>query len=458
MMLFDKIILRVSLVLFGLGVVLFTPNAIKAAEPTENYEDIQKSTVRVVARYYSNGRNRFRYGTGWIIEAADKKDNAGLGTIVTAAHIVQGANRITVLENGSDEAIVSTVKARDRKRDLAFIEVKDLSGTALTLTQVMPSIGAPLKTLGFTSASDSAEQDRVAPTSSIKSGGLSKSFRGDGALDLIEHDVIVNPGYSGGPLIDKCGRIIGLVTRNGGFIDLGQNGNINTAQGVGFGIAANEIVKFAGDENVSFQRDESVCGEKAVAAPAIAKPAIETSRSDASEEKQDTGFSFNQIVATIVIALGLLITSLAVYLFAKKNKGSEEPEVDTSSAPTSFEPAIGGKTGHETGAQIVLSGRDPSGQPIALKFSSNDLQGEGVWVGADPSEVKGHIGDERDNRLISRVHAKIGFDGTSFTIMDNKSTNGTYIGNRKLDAMAIETLQSGDVVKLADISISVRVS
>ncbi len=447
--------LAVGLLFMALGSIS-TPAS--AAEPTDDYETIQKSTVRVIARYRSNGRVIFRHGTGWIIEAADKENNAGLGTIVTAAHVVNGAYRITITENGSDDAIVATVKAIDRKRDLAFIEVKDLSGSALTLTQKLPKLGQSLKTFGFTAASDRETEERHAKSASLKSGTLSETNRREGALDYIEHDIPINPGYSGGPLLDNCGRVIGLNFRVG--VQRGSLGLPSVAPGVSIAMGTNEIVKFAGDENVGVQRDDSECGEKAaVVVPIERKKPTDTTGTKSSEsEPTDQGFSSNQIIAAIVVGLGLLITALAILLFAKKNKTAAEPEPAPIPSKTSVDGGANTTTSHHHGTTISLSGRDPSGNPIDIKFASSEAQKDGLWIGGDPTEVTGHISDDRSNRLISRVHAKIGFDGSNFTVMDNKSTNGTFIGNRKLKPMSVEIIKSRDVIKVADISLTVHVS
>jgi pSer/pThr/pTyr-binding forkhead associated (FHA) protein len=54
------------------------------------------------------------------------------------------------------------------------------------------------------------------------------------------------------------------------------------------------------------------------------------------------------------------------------------------------------------------------------------------------------------NGNIGRVHARIVVRDDKVYIVDNNSTNGTYVNNTKLRAGQEQLLHNGDIVKLAD--------
>ena len=149
------------------------------------------------------------------------------GLILTNEHVVTGATQLTVtLADGSQ--VSATVVASDAAHDLAVIRAVATGltpatladTTSLTVGQIAIAIGSPLGT--FT---DTVTQGIVS--------GLDRSIdvsdqatRTAQHLDgLIQTDAAVNPGNSGGPLLDASGRVIGIITASA-----------SGAQGVGFAI------------------------------------------------------------------------------------------------------------------------------------------------------------------------------------------------------------------------------
>jgi len=160
-------------------------------------------------------------GTGFVID-----DD---GTIVTNAHVVAGARRVSV--RFADQKVVpARVRGRDASTDLAVLKV-DPDGLSLRPLELGTSrdvqVGDPTVAIGnpfgldltLTTGVVSAKQRRIeAPN----------GFQID---DVLQTDAAINPGNSGGPLIDAAGRVIGInsAIRTGGN---GSEGNI----GIGFAI------------------------------------------------------------------------------------------------------------------------------------------------------------------------------------------------------------------------------
>jgi S1-C subfamily serine protease len=143
------------------------------------------------------------------------------GYILTNDHVVRGAKRLTAtLEDGTsfDAALIGT----DPATDLALIRAGDSSlpyaamgdSSALRVGQLVIAIGNPF---GFQST-----------VSTGVVSALGRALRsGDGRLieNIIQHTAPLNPGNSGGPLVDSRGRVVGINTAI-----------IAIAQGIGFSI------------------------------------------------------------------------------------------------------------------------------------------------------------------------------------------------------------------------------
>jgi len=137
-------------------------------------------------------------GTG-VIVASD-------GTILTANHVIAGARAITVTFADGTKAGASVASA-DPKRDIAtltpaklpqVVVPADLGGGATIGSQVV-AIGDPIGLAYSVSSGIVSGLDRTATTDNGQFSGL------------IQFDASVNPGSSGGPLLDSRGLVIGIV-------------------------------------------------------------------------------------------------------------------------------------------------------------------------------------------------------------------------------------------------------
>ena len=177
--------------------------------------NVSPSVVRITAQQNrgDSGLAPVGSGTGVVI-APD-------GYILTNSHVVQGADGAEILFRDGLSSRARVVGA-DPATDLALVQAA-ASGlpfsrlgdsSRLFPGQFVIAIGSPL---GF---------DSTVSTGVISS--LGRSLRGqDGRLieNIIQHTAPLNPGNSGGPLVDSRSRVIGINTAI-----------IAMAQGIGFAI------------------------------------------------------------------------------------------------------------------------------------------------------------------------------------------------------------------------------
>lgn len=162
-------------------------------------------------------------GSGFIISAD--------GRILTNAHVVDGADTVTViLKDG--RRFKGKVVGEDELTDVAVVKIDAKNLPTVTLgnsDQLQPgqwaiAIGNPL---GL---------DNTVTTGIISAIGRNSSLigAGDKRVDFIQTDAAINPGNSGGPLLNDRGEVIGMNTAI-----------IQGAQGLGFAIPINTAKRIA---------------------------------------------------------------------------------------------------------------------------------------------------------------------------------------------------------------------
>jgi S1-C subfamily serine protease len=156
-------------------------------------------------------------GTGVIV--------ADDGTILTANHVIAGGGSITVTFADGTTAN-ATVAAANPKLDIATLTPARLPqavvpanlGGGADVGASVVAIGNPLGLTDSVSAGVISGIDRTADTDHGKFSGL------------IQFDASVNPGSSGGPLLDAHGRVIGIV------VSLATPDGKDAFAGIGFAV------------------------------------------------------------------------------------------------------------------------------------------------------------------------------------------------------------------------------
>jgi serine protease Do len=183
-------------------------------ELSESIERVVRDTSpSVVAVEHARG-----HGSGIVI-ASD-------GFVVTNSHVVRGARELAV-EVGRGERVAAELIGDDPASDLAVLRIAARGLPSLTLLeerrlrvgQLVLAIGNPLRfdrsvSLGVVSA-----LDRTLPAD-----------RGRALEGLVQTDAAINPGSSGGPLLDATGVAVGITTAV-----------IPMARGLGFAIPAHTV-------------------------------------------------------------------------------------------------------------------------------------------------------------------------------------------------------------------------
>ncbi|MEZ5240085.1 MAG: S1C family serine protease, partial [Microthrixaceae bacterium] len=138
-------------------------------------------------------------GSGFIVDPS--------GLIVTNNHVVTGAGSLKVYVGGEEDDIPAEVLGVSECNDLAVIRLDDEGPWPyLEFASEVPAPPADVYALGFPLGD---------PEYTATSGVISKA-EADGesswasVASVIEHDANIQPGNSGGPLVDEAGQVVGV--------------------------------------------------------------------------------------------------------------------------------------------------------------------------------------------------------------------------------------------------------
>lgn len=200
-----------AVVVIKAGTAPQCPRCGRAHEPDEEAEPALPGT----------GRSRFLeiLGSGFVVDPA--------GVVLTNRHVVEGARRVVVQTADGKQFPVLSVQT-DREQDVAVLRLRaeePLPSVSLgdsdkaEIGDWVLTIGCPLE----------LEQTVSAGIISAKN----RSFCSQHPSRYLQTDAVVNPGSSGGPLVDLGGKVIGITTsirsEDGGY------------QGIGFAVPSSLV-------------------------------------------------------------------------------------------------------------------------------------------------------------------------------------------------------------------------
>ena len=190
-----------------------TPTPAATATPlpvTDLYRQVVPSVVLITT-------SKGSLGSGVIV--------TDTGTVLTANHVVSGGGGISILfADGTKTA--ATVAAANPKIDIAALVPKKLPevvvpailGGGVAVGSDVVAIGNPL---GLRDSTTTGVVSGLNRTTETKVGALS---------GLIQFDAAVNPGSSGGPLLNTQGLVVGVV------VSIADPGEDEAFAGIGFAV------------------------------------------------------------------------------------------------------------------------------------------------------------------------------------------------------------------------------
>ena len=155
------------------------------------------------------------------------------GEILTNAHVVEGATKVSVRFAGETEPRTATVLSSDPGNDLALLKIDATNLKPATFAQPGTiRIGDQVIAIGYALALDGGPSVTSGIISALKRTIITES----GALNgLIQTDAAISSGNSGGPLVNLRGEVVGINTA------VARSDVNQAATNIGFSISVDEI-------------------------------------------------------------------------------------------------------------------------------------------------------------------------------------------------------------------------
>ena len=351
--------------------------------------------------------------------------------VITNFHVVDGADPSHILvvapkpgapgTGGTEDVIISPARfvAGDGGTDIAILYVAKFFAPPLPLAIGAAVENTPVRAVGYPGTD---KQWKVMKTTPTMTDGIVSTTQtapwedGLPPVGQIQHTAVVNHGMSGGPLLDLCGRVIGVDTA---YYPGGRNVNLS--------LSAADVTPYLQRQNIAYKATKEVCNPNAPAAtnaPSVTPPVVNGPGTNSPHPGDPNALRLGIGAGVLVLLAGLVGIGVWLSRAGKRDKADAGP-VEAA----------------------------PSGPPHGLALRGvNEASGKMQVIRAD--ELKSEMGAELGRSSgfgspgTSRRHARIVWTpAQGFAIRDLGSTSGTRVNGREIKGSGDQPIHLGDVIE-----------
>lgn len=323
-----------------LGAALIVALATSAAAQT-SVDEAERGIVRVVVILESpEGRMLYGSGSGFVVAP---------NLVVTNAHVVAPARQrpeygVAIVPPQGDGLITARIIRYSPLSELALLEFRGPDLPVLTISTVEPHAGDGVVALGYPDVDyqGATGADLLRPTPASRTSGQIASLRdraptGD-AIPTINHQAVISSGSSGGPLLDECGRVIGVNSWHVSGADTRETRGVSTRAG--------QLLQFLDEAGVSPSLSDERCltfTERAEAERSATINALQVQNQELAS-KLETADRLTRIAVVILIggtlALFVAVCVLGAVVLSRRRgqNGNGHAHVETHQHPQTTQP------------------------------------------------------------------------------------------------------------------------
>lgn len=195
--------------------------------------------------------------------------------IVTNAHVVQPSTNdrsiiIGVVPSEGSEIYRAKIIAYSPQKDLALIRIEEGNLEPISIFGPQVNDGDEIVAIGYPGAVDRAlgltDGDKVEPGRPVKTTGTISGGRSNREFATFLHTAAVARGNSGGPIVDQCGRVVGVNS----FISVSDGSDAE----FGFAISNQELLSFLRASGITARIATAACRSSAQISQAETRRAL----------------------------------------------------------------------------------------------------------------------------------------------------------------------------------------
>jgi serine protease Do len=305
-------------------------------------DEAERGIVRVVVILESpEGRMLYGSGSGFVVAP---------NLVVTNAHVVAPARQrpeygVAIVPTTGDSLIAARIVRYSPLNELALLEFRGADMPSLTISTVEPHAGDSVVAMGFPDVDyqGATGADLLRPTPASRTSGQIASLRdraptGD-PIPTINHQAVISSGSSGGPLLDECGRVIGVNSWHVSGADTRETRGVATR--------TSQLLQFLDEAGVSPTLSDERClsfAERIQAERAATIDALQVQNEELAS-KLETADRLTRIAVVILIggtlALFVAVCVLGAVLLTRRKNGAQEyhapPHHPHTAAPEPYE-------------------------------------------------------------------------------------------------------------------------
>jgi hypothetical protein len=393
-------------------------------------QDMEKSVGRVLC--FAGGKF-VSSGSGFVIN--------NQGGLITNNHVTAPCQTIKVAFS-EHEKIDAQVKWSSEQLDLSIVQLSDHNYPALPLVPLeLVEKGQEAIAIGYPGAADVLGSTRNLYEPKITAGKVSNITRDELRRDVIQTDAAVNPGNSGGPLLNVCGSVIGVNTFKPDFtrqfmgelinaLTKGETPTIQPPEGINWAVQSSLLIKQLEAQNI---------------------PYTQTSLSCTGLKRQ----LYTEPLSFFTFGISFLFAMIALYISVNQSRRQAFKQRVTHMGRTMMGEYRSSKTQRyqqDSPSRGYLKGLSGAFVGTEIPLEEND-----IVLGRDP-KLAGIVFDA-NYKKISRRHARLAYRSRThdFILEDLYSGHGTFVKGRKLSGGEEVTLKSGETFYLVSPTHTFRV-
>lgn len=281
--------------------------------------------------------------------------------VVTNAHVVAAARQqpnfsVAVVPPEGEGLVPARIVRYSQLNDLALLEFHGGPDVPpATIATLEPRPGDAVATLGYPDVDDLQRPatELVRPTAPSRSSGNVVALRDRAPngepIPTINHEAAISSGSSGGPLVDECGRVIGVNTWH--------TRGMQTLEVRGVATRASQLISFLEEAGVTPRLTDERClsfAERVEAERVATVSALENQNRELAA-KLETADRLTRL-ALVILICGTLALFIAVIVLGGLLLSRRGRTVVVPNAPVHHEPAVEHPPRRALGVAAVVGG------------------------------------------------------------------------------------------------------